>query len=324
MNLSITQHARGNASDATSLTFAKSESKMVGAQGKTIDMIKKYALRAAGWLKVPTFLAVIYAAFENPANQFNPYRLVAGTLMLSTVLILALYGKKKDGEELTDEQKAKAAELESKGLRGEVEKVLHFKDYPVEAAGGIGIIGSMFTMLSGLIGAPSIVAAETAIGPFAIAASVFLWISRDKKEPAKEEEAEAATDSLTFAKSESKQVGGTNGFTQFVKDEIIGKPVRTASILFLGASAMQLATGFNLFGLGSDQGTDIGFIMAGIFSAVSNVLTLLFVRKSDYNIEQDDTAKETADAKPEKPKSRVKEASNAEPILSADTALGVA
>lgn len=268
---------------------------MVGVQGTAMDMVKKYALRTAGWLKVPTFLSVIYAAFDNPADTFNPYRLVAGTLMLSTVLILAMFGKKKEGE-LTDEQKATAAQLEAKGFMGEIQKVFHPKDYPIEAAGGIGIVGSAFTLLSGAFGAPSIIAAEMAIGAFAIPASLFLWISRDKKDVTTEttKTAESAAESLTFATSESKTVGGTNGFSAFIKNEILGKPVRTASILFLGASAMQLTVGFNL--LGQSEGLDLGFIMAGVFSGISNILSLLFVRKSDYNIEQDEHEK-TPDTK---------------------------
>ncbi len=266
-----------------------------------MEVIKKYALRLSGWLKAPAFMFMMYAGFAGEGA--NMFRVAAGAFLLASVLVLALFGKKKEQTELTDEQKEKAAAIEAKGFMGEIEKVLNPKDYTVESSGGISMIGTALNFISGNINDSL---PEMTMASSAFIGSVFLWISRDKKnEPST---AEDKTDApLRFAKSESKMLGTSGGLGKFFSEEIAGKPVRTASALFTIASVMQLVIGITA--------PNPGMLITGCLTLTSNLISLIFVRKSDYNIEKDEK---------EKPETTIQHAAHEKTVETRDIARGAA
>jgi hypothetical protein len=245
------------------LTFVQSESKPVGMHGPLMDKLRDNAPRIVGALKF-LGIGIVFLSGE-------PMLIACGVFFVTAQLIAMAYGTKENQKKLAEERKT--------GNQQEVgvfSKMFSPRKYPVESSSGFAAVAEVFETGYG-------VQLANASGLGAGIATIFVGLAAMwsygnilfGKEKKKEETPNNPTESLVFAKSESKPVGFFGRFRQFAKDN----PVFVSSATLIGLCAIAIVGGI----LG---GAASPWYIAGLtLGLVANVIQTIFVTQKGFNVE---------------------------------------
>lgn len=268
------------------LAFAKSTSKVLGVTSKIQGFIPEkiidfcHAERQKEYDNAPRIIGVMKMGMDvTIAMSGNPWFISYAVFAVIGRLITITWGSKKHQEKLARE-KAEGKHQNPLGhsWRDNDRKILHPREYPVEAAAGLSLVAEMFGMGFGIAQFFKGATGYTAI----VTELIALWsygniiFHREKKNdepnaPAKEKE---ASEPLTFDKSQSKPVGITGRLRQAMKDN----PVFASSMANVFLCCIALVGGYA-------EGYGVAYLTAFVIGGVANVMQGLLVRKNDYNIE---------------------------------------
>lgn len=270
----------------SSLAFAASESKVAGMLTPLRKLVPEKireichkerqlehdnAPRIVGATKIGMDVAV--------ALTGNPFLITYAAFAICGRMISIIYGSKAHQKKLAQEKADGQPQVQLKNtLKDNDRKILHPREYPVEASAGLSVIAETFGVWYGV---SKFMAGATGFTPL-ITGLIAVWsygnivFKKEKKreEGAEAEQAKGKSGSLTLAASESKVVGATGKLRKSMK----GNPVLVSSMVNVGICTAMLVGGII-------EGLPVAYAVASVVGGFANLLQGLLVRKNDYNVE---------------------------------------
>ena len=241
----------------TSLNFANSESKAVGAGGSMINrFVKEHAPQIVGGLHLAANSAIFLTA--------NPFAMASAVVGMTGKLIMIGYGTKENQHRMAASGKEQNGQHH--GLFGQLEKVANPKAYPIESASGMSAISSAMMIGYGLSGGGLIPIISEVLS---LAASIFLITGEEKKEG----QEKTPCGSVLFAHSNSNALAWCGKELQMLKDNPVFTSSMVNTVINLGTMIGGAVTG-NPY-----------LAVAGALFAASTITQAAYIKKSDYNIE---------------------------------------
>jgi len=253
------------AMDDPQLHFAQSESKTLGMHGELMDTIRDNSPRIVGGLKLIGDVAA--------AATLNPLLITYAAFSIIGRIIVLAWGSKSHQQKMAAEVQSGETTIHhaQDSFLGSASKILHPRQYPIEASSGFSTVAEVF---EAAFGASQFMAGKTGYTPL-IAGILSVWsyanilFGKEKKK-----ESNDTSESLHFAKSESKPVG----FVGKIKGMLKNNPVLISSLVGISISVAMFAGALA-------EGLTVPYVIYTVAAVVSNVVQAMFVRKNEFNIE---------------------------------------
>lgn len=253
-----------SAAVASPRIFAQSESQTVGFAGRAMQMLRDNAPRVVGGMKLAGDLTV--------GLTLDPFFLGYTAFATMGRLMLLAFGTKANQQK----QAAQAHEIVTDdSWVGNCKKIIQPRHYPVEASAGVSTIAEMFGVAAGI---NKFVGGQSGYTPLLLGL-VATWSYANilfGKEKKKDAAPAPESESLTFASSQSREVGWMGKLKSLFKDN----PVAVSSAVQLGISLSMFIGGIMEY-----ESLGLAYVVAGAIFTLACLTQTLLVRKNEFNVE---------------------------------------